>query len=44
MTLIEEIMTIKAVLIDIDNTILDFDKCSDESIKQCAEHFGITLP
>ena len=37
-------MTVKAVLIDIDNTILDFDKCSDESIKQCAEHFGITLP
>ncbi len=37
-------MTVKAVLIDIDNTILDFDKCSDESIKQCAEHFGLTLP
>ena len=37
-------MTVKAVLIDIDNTILDFDKCSEESIKQCAEHFGITLP
>ncbi len=37
-------MTIKAVLIDIDNTILDFDKCSDEAIKQSAEHFGITLP
>ncbi len=37
-------MTVKAVLIDIDNTILDFDKCSDEAIKQSAEHFGITLP
>lgn len=37
-------MTIKAVLIDIDNTILDFDKCSEEAIKQTAEYFGITLP
>lgn len=37
-------MTVKAVLIDIDNTILDFDKCADSAIKQCAEHFRITLP
>lgn len=37
-------MTVKAVLIDIDNTILDFDQCSEEAIKQSAEHFGITLP
>ena len=37
-------MTVKAVLIDIDNTILDFDRCSEEAIKQTAEQFGITLP
>ncbi len=37
-------MTVKAVLIDIDNTILDFDKCADASIKKCAEHFNIVLP
>lgn len=37
-------MTVKAVLIDIDNTILDFDRCSEEAIKQSARHFGITLP
>ena len=35
-------MTVKAVLIDIDNTILDFDRCSEEAIKQSAEQFGIT--
>ena len=37
-------MTIKAVLIDIDNTILDFDKCSEEAIRQTASQYGITLP
>ncbi len=37
-------MKIKAVLIDIDNTILDFDKCADASIKKCADHFNVTLP
>ncbi len=37
-------MSIKAVLIDIDNTILDFDRCADEAIKICAEKYGIALP
>lgn len=37
-------MNIKAVLIDMDNTILDFDRCADEAIKICAEKYGITLP
>lgn len=37
-------MKIKAVLIDIDNTILDFDRCADEAIKICAEKYKIALP
>lgn len=37
-------MTVKAVLIDIDNTILDFDKCADKAIKQTAEHYSVILP
>ena len=37
-------MTIKAVLIDIDNTILDFDRCADEASKICAKKHNITLP
>ncbi len=35
---------IKAVLIDVDNTLLDFNKCADESMLWCAEQFGITFP
>ena len=35
---------IKAVLIDIDNTLLDFHKCSKESMCLAAEEFGIDFP
>ena len=35
---------IKAVLIDIDNTLLDFRKCSKESMCLAAEDFGIDFP
>ncbi len=35
---------IKAVLIDIDNTLLDFHKCSDEAMCLAAEEYGITFP
>ncbi len=35
---------IKAVLIDIDNTLLDFHKCSKESMCLAAEDFGINFP
>lgn len=35
---------IKAVLIDIDNTLLDFHKCSKESMCLAAEDFGIDFP
>lgn len=35
---------IKAVLIDIDNTLLDFHKCSKESMCLAAEDFGIEFP
>ena len=37
-------MTVKAVLIDIDNTILDFTKSADKAIKICAGKSGLTLP
>ena len=37
-------MNIRAVLIDIDNTILDFNKCAIASIEQCAKKYGISLP
>lgn len=33
---------IKAVLLDVDNTILDFDKCAEESIKKACLAAGIT--
>lgn len=35
---------IKAVLIDIDNTLLDFHKCAKESMCLAAEDFGIDFP
>ncbi len=35
---------IKIVLIDVDNTLLDFRKCADESMLWCAEKFGFTFP
>ncbi len=35
---------IKAVLIDIDNTLLDFHKCSDEAMCLAAEEYGIVFP
>ena len=37
-------MNIKAVLIDIDDTILDFDRCADEASRMCADKHNITLP
>lgn len=37
-------MNIKAVLIDIDNTLLDFSKSSHIASKNTAEVFGISLP
>ncbi|MBR3768662.1 MAG: YjjG family noncanonical pyrimidine nucleotidase [Clostridia bacterium] len=37
-------MVIKAVLIDIDNTILDFNKSAEISIINTAKHYGIILP
>ena len=37
-------MTVKAVLIDIDNTILDFTKSADMAIKICSERAGLDLP
>lgn len=33
---------IKAVLLDVDNTILDFDKCAEESIKKACADTGIS--
>lgn len=35
---------IKVVLFDIDNTLLDFKKCADESMLLAAEKFGIKFP
>lgn len=35
---------IKAVLIDIDNTLLDFRKCADESMLWCANKFEFSFP
>ncbi len=35
---------IKAVLIDIDNTLLDFHKCSREAMCLAAEEYGIEFP
>ncbi len=32
---------LKLVLVDIDNTLLDFDKCSEDSMKRACEDFGI---
>lgn len=32
---------VKAVLIDIDNTLLDFDKSAARSIKMCSDKFGL---
>lgn len=34
----------KTILIDIDNTLLDFNLCSQESIEKAAAYYGITLP
>ena len=42
--MIQVIIMIKAVLVDIDNTLLDFHKCSDESMCLAAEDFGISFP
>lgn len=35
---------IKAVLVDIDNTLLHFDKCADKSMRLAFEEFNITPP
>lgn len=35
---------IKAVLIDIDDTLLDFKRCAEESIFRSAEEIGLRLP
>lgn len=35
---------IKAVLIDIDNTLLDFNKCAFVAMRNAAKDVGITLP
>lgn len=32
---------IKAVLLDVDNTLLDFDKCADDSIKSACKEVGL---
>ncbi len=37
-------MEIKAILIDIDNTLLDFDKSANKASYNTAEKYGITLP
>lgn len=34
---------IKAILIDVDNTLLDFNKCAKESMKMAFEDFGLTF-
>ena len=35
---------IKAVLIDIDNTLLHFDKCAEKSMRLAFDEFNITPP
>ena len=35
---------IKYVLLDVDNTLLDFNLCADESMHKAADGFGIVLP
>ncbi len=35
---------IKAVLLDVDNTLLDFNLCAEDSIHKSAADMGITLP
>lgn len=37
-------MEIKAILIDIDNTLLDFDKSANKASYNVAEKYGISLP
>lgn len=37
-------MAIKAVLTDIDNTIIDFDKSAFKAIEDCAKDFKLSLP
>ncbi len=37
-------MKIKTVFLDVDNTILDFNKCADESMLLAAAESGITFP
>lgn len=37
-------MAIKAILIDVDNTILDFNKSADAAMKTTAEEFSIIFP
>ena len=39
-----DLMNIKAVLIDIDDTILDFDRCADKASRICAAKYNINLP
>ena len=35
---------LKTVLIDIDNTLLDFDRCAEASIRQGLSELGIPCP
>lgn len=35
---------IKAVFIDVDDTLLDFKKCSDFAMKEAEKHTGVLLP
>ncbi len=35
---------IKAILIDVDNTLLDFNKCAFVAMQTASKHFGIILP
>lgn len=37
-------MIIKAILADIDNTLIDFDKSAEKAIEKTAEKLGVTLP
>ena len=35
---------IKAVFLDVDDTLLDFEKCAKAAMHQAADKLGITLP
>ena len=39
-----DLSVIKAVLLDVDNTLLDFDRCAEASMVLAAEEFDIALP